>query len=1247
MSQEPTTIPKNPALKPAEDYYRLRREGIGFIEQMGNRLWTDYNTHDPGITILEALCYAITDLSHRTDWEIKDILSLATPSPHKNQPFPNQAFFTAGEILTVNPSTPDDFRRLLIDLDGVRNAWVFCKECACDFYYYAWCEKDQLVLSYQRPKNAEMRKLKNAEMRKPENAEVFKKVEPRGLYEVLLELETDPELGDLNDRKIVQTFATTIAASLHTYTLELRFPAWDLTDQKAYDDFTSSSGTPDKIELKKFSRSKIDNNPIDDDELRQHWRDVFYLTFSFPIGGETIEIHNAALRIFGDFETKNNSSVNKLQQKLTEKTATGFIQSYRRKLQKTAAQVKDAKSTLNSHRNLDEDYCRIKVVAVEDVAVCADVEVAPDADIERVQAQIWFEIEQYFNPPVSFYTLQEMMKANVPVEEIFNGPKLSSGFIKADELEAAELKTALRTSDIVSHIMDIEGVIAVNNLLLTKYDAEGNVVKGAWDGATSDKISALWLLAVTPSHQPRLYHNLSRFLFFKNGLPFLPREDEAYDTLTQLRGEAERPKIKNAPNDLPVPTGTFRNPEDYFPVQYSFPLTYGIGTDGLPSHASTLRHAQARQMKAYLMVFEQHLGNALAQLAHTADLFSLDPKVRRTYFVREFSEAVLQGYDEITKGLDQTALENMTETDIEFHERRNRFLNHLMARFGEQFGEYALLLTNLQGQQIALDRLIDTKISFLKEYPVISHDRGKAFNYRLDPCSPHNSVGIKRRVNLLLGHPPLTFIAVASKISAKSFSAKSYRVKFQLADPNKAIWMEGYSTVAAENTDIAKLRAFREVIEQMTQPTAYSIAKEAPKNKKFHLHLHEHNGNPLGACPILFDTKREAEIFREKLLDWSSSERAMVVEHLLLRPKFPGDALYPACVDGACGTCGDEDPYSFRLTFVMPGWTAPYNTNMAMRDFADRTIRQETPSHLLGKICWVGNDGFIENSCDPVIDELAGLLVAQGLTSKGETPTETAACRCAKAIYTAFSKVFRNWYEDKTLDFIHSDALKTQLEGVFNAKAKLPAKSSCTTVLDTALWSEIQVKMVKHFHHAALYGCQFERFEDAWCKWLEANAAFDWTEERLQDRVEAILIGHLVASATTEKNTQDPLRKCAAAILTKYGMTFYSWMETNIKAGQVCDEKSAVFSPNIPVAEMLCTGFTFKSDTAQTIKILLDDRYNTYKEVSCRLWAVVNLLSELRNIYPGATLHDCDDGSDQNPVRLGSTALGHYPLRQT
>src|SRR5262245_6541676 len=110
MSLLAATIAKQPELPAAADYYRLRRDGIGFIEKLGSRLWTDYNTHDPGITILEALCYAITDLAYRIQWPIQDLLAPANPSVKPQEPFPNQAFFTAREILTVNPWTGDDFR---------------------------------------------------------------------------------------------------------------------------------------------------------------------------------------------------------------------------------------------------------------------------------------------------------------------------------------------------------------------------------------------------------------------------------------------------------------------------------------------------------------------------------------------------------------------------------------------------------------------------------------------------------------------------------------------------------------------------------------------------------------------------------------------------------------------------------------------------------------------------------------------------------------------------------------------------------------------------------------------------------------------------------------------------------------------------------------------------------------------------------------------------------------------------------
>lgn len=114
------TIDKSLVLKPSEDYNFLRREGIKHIEKMGGDLWTDFNTHDPGITLLESLCYAITDLAYRTGFDMKDLLA----KPGAGKDAWENIFYTAREILPGNPVTINDYRKLLMDIKGVRNAWI-------------------------------------------------------------------------------------------------------------------------------------------------------------------------------------------------------------------------------------------------------------------------------------------------------------------------------------------------------------------------------------------------------------------------------------------------------------------------------------------------------------------------------------------------------------------------------------------------------------------------------------------------------------------------------------------------------------------------------------------------------------------------------------------------------------------------------------------------------------------------------------------------------------------------------------------------------------------------------------------------------------------------------------------------------------------------------------------------------------------------------------------------------------------
>ncbi|MFP3244884.1 MAG: hypothetical protein RXR20_10015, partial [Paraburkholderia sp.] len=64
------TIPRDPPSNPAQDYAALLALGLDYCQRLTEDTWTDYNEHDPGITILEQLCYALTDLGLRNSQSV-------------------------------------------------------------------------------------------------------------------------------------------------------------------------------------------------------------------------------------------------------------------------------------------------------------------------------------------------------------------------------------------------------------------------------------------------------------------------------------------------------------------------------------------------------------------------------------------------------------------------------------------------------------------------------------------------------------------------------------------------------------------------------------------------------------------------------------------------------------------------------------------------------------------------------------------------------------------------------------------------------------------------------------------------------------------------------------------------------------------------------------------------------------------------------------------------------------------------
>lgn len=99
----------------------LKREGLRLVQEMSGERWTDFNAHDPGVTILDALCYALTELIYRADFPVADFLT----ADDGRIDLDSLGLHPPEDILPCRPTTFADYRRLILDrFPEIDNAWL-------------------------------------------------------------------------------------------------------------------------------------------------------------------------------------------------------------------------------------------------------------------------------------------------------------------------------------------------------------------------------------------------------------------------------------------------------------------------------------------------------------------------------------------------------------------------------------------------------------------------------------------------------------------------------------------------------------------------------------------------------------------------------------------------------------------------------------------------------------------------------------------------------------------------------------------------------------------------------------------------------------------------------------------------------------------------------------------------------------------------------------------------------------------
>jgi hypothetical protein len=822
------TISAAPPAWPAADWNALRAVGLAYVERYAHTLWTDYNRHDPGITILELLCYAITDLSQRTSLDMKDLLASSFGSAGAAQ----ASFLTAAQVLPTSPVSELDYRKLFIDLAGVRNAWLA-----------------------PHP----------------------------------LPIAVDPLAADEHQR--------------------LRY----------------GTGSALDFDLRGLYDITVDLDP-------------FFI-----------------------------------EQQVTDGHAASDADA------RAAALARVREAYLN-HRNLCEDCYAIREVPVQRVMLCADVDLAPDAVVSEVYARILQAVDQYLAPPVKRYSLAEMRAQSdangqpLTIDQIFEGPLLEHGFVRDAELEASALRQVIYTSDIVNLLMAIPGVLGLKKVRLNALVEEAG--KPCRDWKTDNAAGHRWCLHVAPGHQPLLCAERVALAFYKDIIPVgsLPDKARALIQYKELQLAASQANEKQV-GDLPVPAGSVYDLAAYRSVANDFPENYGIGSVGLPASASVERQSQAKQLKAYLLFFDQLLTNYLAQLNHLKDLFGTDVTTPQTYFGQVIRTDDMLGVAELYADYANlpAKLDGVLADQEGYHlspSRKNRFLDHLLARFAENFSEYGLLMHALYGTRSGAEVLRD-KAALLADYQNLHPAR--AYHYCQPAWQTDNVAGITRRFARLAGMDDLQAHAVAALtvLDTGPATADATRFSYFLHVPNapadgppSLVFLESATSYPDQP---AAEKALRRAFHPIPDRAAWQVESTGDA---FTYSLRTVDGTaPLARCPRTFATAKAAEADIEEALRalLYGGEAVFVVEHLLLRPA-PGAPLPPSpaaeswlavCAEPDGTFCEPLDPYSFRVSVVLPGYTTRFQ-NVDFRRYAERMLRQELPAHVLARICWVGRPELLE-----------------------------------------------------------------------------------------------------------------------------------------------------------------------------------------------------------------------------------------------------------------------------------------------
>lgn len=883
------------------DYEVLRTEGLSYIEQFASDIWTDFNPHDPGITIKENLCYAITDLGFRTNYPIQDILH------DKAQPLSEQ-FFTADKILPCNPLTINDYRKLLIDIDGIENAWLLKAETA-EIDIFANCKSSEIQLT--PPTDGDQVML-------------------NGLYRVLLAPSPDT---DLSHESLIQKATETLMA--HRNLCEDFFCIEIIPRQQL--------GVCAEIEVENGANlNAVEAMILYKFFEHLHPKIPFYsLSELYEKGKTSDEIFDGPLLHHGFIDTEDLEK-NKLLK------------------------------TVNS-----SDLYKLIM------------------EVEGVIAVRFLSMFLYSNddPPVAISTEGESWQLEIPegVQVVLNPEVCQLTYIKDKVLrygsspaavkdKLALLQTQARISRYPLEPLDVplpqgrsRNIKAFNSVQQEFPATYGLAPNGLPSSASIErKAQQKQLQAYLTFFDQLLANYLGQLNHTKHLLSVCQNADSSYvnEVLSDNPG---------LPDLLVGYTGTTTAEWE---AHISNPVTVQ-GFQDIMATDAVHKDRISRSLDHLLARFSESFNEyALLMFRLSSDLEGGDAKTieemidDKRKFLKEYpaiSQTRGQAFNYQLK--EEGACANFKSTNISGLERRvARFTGIDMEAWESSvFGadKYFLIYPiklkngNLRYRYALMDEDGELILDSAKQYAQIQNARIAMKEFMSYMYDVDNYRVVNNNIQLFKISSANKVIILGYSFS-KSFNIKGNRTIGEIvtylgaADcPIRQMLIQSVPNVK-NHLRIALLPSDIKEEDPILyyKQNSFSILNSARKRvHELYMEMYTVTVDNITDYTVVSGTKEElVDSVKEQFFpEVCGSEKFYLIEHLLLRPKHSDYYKFlPISIDCAeCACCNAiRDPYTFRLTVVLPYWVGRFS-NMTFRYYFEKILRTECPSHIVPKICWV------------------------------------------------------------------------------------------------------------------------------------------------------------------------------------------------------------------------------------------------------------------------------------------------------